>query len=166
MADTLTATNPVLRTRQGQGMGTVKKLMLSGQSWKAGQFLYDGAEGQIKTCASSADSGTGGIQYYALADQTDPANNTTYVTVGVIEPDHEFEMNENSTTLGDSLVGKKVNIVVASNVVTVDKATTSDPAVKIVALGSTYNPAEYDTTDNQAKCRVRVLRECLDADNA
>ena len=69
---TLTAVNPVVA--KGDHMETVKKLILSGQTWNAGQFLFADANGLLKACASNADAGTGGIKYYAITDQTDPGD--------------------------------------------------------------------------------------------
>lgn len=161
---TLTSVNP--RLVAGPVMATEKILILSGQSWKAGQFLFVDTSGLLKTCASDADSGTGGIKYFALADQDNPGNSTTYAEVGVIHPDHVFEINELDGAVDSANIGGIYGIDVTSNVVTVDEGDTSNPALKVIAVASDYNPLQNDPADVKGRCRVQVIASVIDAARA
>jgi len=161
---TLTAVNP--RVVAGPVMATEKILILNGQSWKAGQFLFVDTSGLLKTCASDADSGTGGIKYFALVDQTDPGNSTTYAEVGVIHPDHVFEINELDGAIDSANIGGIYGIDVTSNVVTVDEGDTSNPALKVIAVASDYNTLQNDVADVKGRCKVQVIASVIDAARA
>jgi hypothetical protein len=161
---TLTAVNP--RVVAGPVMATENILILSGQSWKAGQFLFVDTSGLLKTCASDADSGTGGIKYFALADQTNPGNSTTYAKVGVIHPGHVFEINELDGAIDSLNIGGIYGIDVSSNVVTVDEADTSNPALKVISVASDYNPLQNAADDVKGRCRVQVIASVIDAARA
>lgn len=161
---TLTSVNP--RVVGGPVMATEKILILNGQSWKAGQFLFVDTSGLLKTCASDADSGTGGIKYFALADQTNPGNSTTYADVGVIHPDHVFEINELDGAIDSLNIGGIYGIDVTSNVVTVDEGDTSNPALKVIAVASDYNPLQNVAADVSGRCRVQVIASVIDAARA
>lgn len=157
----LTPANP--EVVGGPVMATIKKLILSGQSWKAGQFLFDDSSNLLSTCASNADAGTGGIKYFALTETTDPGNSTTEAEIGIITDEHIFEGNELDGTVGVGNIGGHYGIDVTSNVVTVDIADSSDPSVVITGVGSAYNPAQYSTSDVKGKLRFSVLNVALDA---
>lgn len=157
---TLTAANP--RLVGGPVMQTVDMLILNGQSWKAGQFLNVDASGLLNTCVSDDDTGNAGVKYYALEDQSDPGNSTTYATVGIITADHIFEMNELDGTLTGANIGIQYGIDVTSNVVTVDVGDTSNPAVKVLDIASNYAPLQNSSTDVKARCKVQVLQAAID----
>lgn len=161
---TLTSVNP--RVVAGPVMATEKILILNGQSWKAGQFLFVDTSGLLKTCASDSDSGTGGIKYFALTDQTDPGNSTTYAEVGVIHPDHVFEINELDGAVDSANIGGIYGIDVTSNVVTVDEGDTSNPALKVIAVASDYNTLQNDVADVKGRCKVQVIASVIDAARA
>lgn len=158
---TLTAVNP--RLVKGPVMESTSLLIANGQSWSAGQFLYVDTSGLLNACASDADSGTGGIKYYALTDQADPGNSTTYAEVGVIHADHVFEINELDGTLAAANLGQFYGIDVTSNVVTVDVGDTTNDALEIVELAADYNPVQNSTADIKARCRVKVIPAALNA---
>jgi tRNA-binding EMAP/Myf-like protein len=162
---TLIAVNP--RVAAGPVMETKDVLIKNGQSWKAGQFLRVDNAGLLVAAATGATSATvGGFQYLALTDQANPGNSTTYARVGVIHPDHEFEMNENASTLAGANIGQRYGIVVASNVVTFDKTDATNIAVVVVDIGQNYNPLLNSTDDVKARARVRVLTEVINAARA
>ena len=125
---TLIVTNPEL-FQSDLPMATIKKFILSGQSWKQGQWLFTDGDDLLKACASDADSGTGGIKYVALTDQTDPGNSTTEATVGIITADMIFVVNELDGTVAAADVGTLIAIDVTSNVVTADLGDTSNDAL-------------------------------------
>jgi len=158
----LTAVNPVV-VGKDTSMATVKMLILNGQSWNAGQFLYVDTSGLLNACASDADAATGGIKYYALTDQTDPGNSTTEAEVGIITSDTIFEGNELDGTVTQANIGPFYAIDVTSNVVTVDVGDTSNDAVVITDIGSEFSPAQYNTDDTKAKIRFRILNVALEA---
>jgi hypothetical protein len=148
-------------------METTRDLMvLNGQSWKAGQFLYMDTNGLLATCASDADAETGGIKYYAINDQDDPGNNTTTANVGIITADTVFEGNELDGTPTIANVGIPYGIDVTSNVVTVDIGDTGNDAVMITELGYQYEPLKNKSDDIKMRVRFKVLPEALEAANA
>jgi hypothetical protein len=158
---TLTSVNP--RVVAGPVMETQKILVDNGTSWKAGQFLFVNTTGELDTCATDADSGTGGIKFYGLTDQANPGADGTYATVGVIHPDHVFEINELDGTLSAANVRQVYGIDVTSNVVTVDVGDTTNPALEIIELAADYNPLQNSTADVKARCRVKVIPAALNA---
>lgn len=160
----LKSENP--RLVSGPPMETVKRLILSGQSWKAGQFLFDDTSGLLKVADDNADAGTGGIKYVALSDQADPTNSTTYAEVGIITRDHEFEGNELNGQVTAGTIGGHYAIDLTTNVVTIDVDDGSNPAVEITDVGFIYNPALYDATDTLAKLKFRILTTVLEAARA
>jgi hypothetical protein len=162
---TLTAVNPKV-VKSDVPMETVSRLILNGQSWKAGQFLYLDTNGYLNTCASDADAATGGIKYYALADQDDPAVNTTYAEVGVITADTVFEGNELDGAVTAANIGPYYGISVASNIVTVDVDDTGNDAVVITEIGPDWSPAQYVAADTLAKVRFKIIAATLNAENA
>lgn len=162
---TLTPKNPVVA--KGSHMETTNTIMvLNGQSWKAGQFLYMDTNGLLKTCASDADSATGGIKYYAINDQDDPGNNTTTANVGIITADTVFEGFELDGTPAIANIDIPYGIDVTSNVVTVDIGDTGNDAVKITELGYQYDPLMNKSDDVKMRVRFKVLPEALEAANA
>jgi len=162
---TLIVTNPEL-FQSDLPMATIKKFILSGQSWKQGQWLFTDGDDLLKACASDADSGTGGIKYVALTDQTNPGNSTTETTVGIITADMIFEVNELDGTVAATDVGTHIGIDVTSNVVTADLGDTGNDALEIVDLMVNLNPAKYSLADVKAKILVKVLPEALEAAQA
>jgi len=159
---TLVAVNPEV-VGKGTAMPTGTYAILSGQSWKAGQFLFLDTNGLLKACASDAASGTGGIKFLALADQTDPGNSTTDIEVGLITRDTIFEMNELDGSVTVSNRGQFYALDVTSNVCTVDVGDTGNDALEIVALGGDFSPAEYNNSDTKAKVHCKILTVALEA---
>jgi hypothetical protein len=164
MPRTLIAVNP--RLVAGPVMETRTMLVDNGTSWKAGQFLFLNTTGELDTCASDADAGTGGIKFYALTDQANPGADGTYAEVGVIHPDHVFEINELDGAVDQANIGQIYGIDVTSNVVTVDEGDTSNPALKVIAVASDYNPAQNLVDDVKGRCRVQVIASVIDAATA
>jgi hypothetical protein len=72
--------------------------------------------------ATDVFTNTGGLQFYALADQSDPGNATTLAEVGILTQDMEWEGHVLSGTVSDANVGLEYGVNVASNVFTVDTA--------------------------------------------
>jgi len=140
--------------------------VLNGESWKAGQPLYMDTNGLLKTCASDADSGTGGIKFYAINDQTDPGNNTTTANVGIITDSTVFEGFELDGTRTEANVGIPYAIDVTSNVMTVDIGDTGNDAVMITELGPSYAPLVNKSDDVKMRVRFKFLPEVLEAANA
>ena len=162
MAATLTVSNPELV--QGPVMATTKKLILNGQSWKAGEFLNVDANGLLKECATDDDAATGGIKYQALTNQDDPGDSTTLSDdIGIIVSDHIFEGNELDGTVADANIGEQHGIDVTSNVVTVDVGDTQNPAVIVTDIGPRFSPVEYKSDDIKARLRFSILTTCLEA---
>lgn len=161
---TLKAENP--RLVAGPVMETVSKLILNGQSWKAGQLLYDNTSGLLRACATDADAATGGIKYVALDDQTDPGNSTTYAEVGIINRKHEFEANELDGQVTAGTIGYHAGVDVTDNILTIDVDDTTNPAVEVTDVGFIYNPGRYDATDTLAKLKFRILTTVLEAARA
>jgi hypothetical protein len=144
-------------------METARMLVDNGTSWKAGQFLFSNTTGELDACASDADAGTGGIKYYALTDQDDPGADGTYAEVGVIHPDHVFEINELDGVVDAANVGQIYGIDVTSNVVTLDEGDTTNVALKVIAVASDYNPVQNAAADVKGRCRVQVLVSVIEA---
>ena len=158
----LTPVNPKL-IKSDEPMETANLLVLNGQSWKGGQFLYADANSALTVCATNADASTGGIKYVALVDQADPANATTYVDVGVITQDMVFEGNELDGTATATDIGGQYALDVTSNICTLDLGDTSDDAFEIVDIGHLRNPAEYAATDVKNKVWFKVIPACIEA---
>lgn len=156
MAATLTAVNPALY--QGPVMGTVSLLITNGQSWKAGQFLTV-SSGALVACASDAVD----IKYFALKDQADPGNATTYAEVGVIEADHIFAMNELNGAVTAANIGGRYALDVTSNVCTVDVDDTSHDAFIVKGVASADEPINNKTDDVKGRLYVSVLSSVLEA---
>ncbi len=127
-------------------------------TWKAGQLLKT-ASGNVTPCVT----GDTEIKYIALSDQDVAPSAGTLVKVGVLKAGTELEINELDGTLAAANVGENYGINVASNIVTLDVADTTNLAVKITQLAADYNSEKYDSTDVQARCRVRILSSVLDA---
>lgn len=162
---TLTVSNP--EVVGGPPMEMVKKLILNGQHWSAGEFLNQDNNGLLNECATDDDAGTGGgIKYYAITAQTDPGNSTTEAEVGIITSEHIFEGNELNGAVSDANVGNQYGIDVSTHVVTIDVDDTTNPAVVIVDRGPQYNEAEYTTSDVKGKLRFKILTTVLEASPA
>lgn len=161
---TLTSVNP--RLVAGPVMETANVLIKNGSTWNAGQFLRIDTSGLLVAAASDDDAGTGGFQYFALTDQTDPGNSTTYAKVGVIHEDHVFEINELDGTIGAANIGQHYGIDVTSNVVTIDVGDTTNDALVVVDVASNYNPLQNSAADVKGRARVKVLAVVLDAARA
>jgi len=163
----LTASNPrVFKLADNVPLERVTKRILNGQSWKAGQWLYTDTSDLLKACPSPADSGTGGIKYIALTDQSDPGDSTTNATVLAIVQDTVFECNELANALALTDIGLQCEINVASNIITIDASSTTNAGVEIVDVGVNYNPAQYTIADTKARCLVKVLPTALEAAQA
>ena len=157
----LVSVNPRVVKNPGEIIDT--KIILNGQSWDAGQWLYEGTAGFLTACASSADTGTGGIKYVAMTTVTDPVNNTTTAPVQVIAADTIFEIHELDGAITTANIGQQYEISVASNVVTVDVSATDNAGIEVVEIGPSYNELENASGDTLARMRVKVLTTAIDA---
>ena len=162
---TLIASNPEL-FKSDNPMETIKKLILSGQSWKQGQWLFTDTSDLLKACASNAAAGTGGIKYVALSDRADPGNSTTQTEVGVITADMIWLMNDLDGAVVAADIGTHVAIDVTANVVTADLDDTGNDALEIVDIMANLNPAQYNVVDTLAKILCKVLPAALEAAQA
>lgn len=150
------------------------------QTWQAGDFLRLNTSGLLERCANDVDSATGGIQFYALEDQADPDNSTTFATVLKITEDMEFEGNVYHSTAASalaasSIIGQKYGLVHvtsagaadADGIPVVDLEDTSNPAFQVTAIASDYDESGENTAaDVYGLCRFKVLAACIDADPA
>jgi len=152
----LTSANP--QVVAGPIMETVSMLIENGESWKAGQFLYVDTSGLLNACTSDITA----IKYYALQDQDDPGNSTTFAEVVIIHADHVFEGNELDGTVTAANIGQFFGIDVTSNVVTVDVAEVTALVLEIVDLGYLRNPAVYTSADILAKVYFKILSIALE----
>ena len=157
----LTAVNPTVS--KGGHMETVKKLILNGQSWSAGQFLFIDANGLLEVCAITQTVALGGIKYYALTDQADPGAVGVYAEVGVITRDTIFEIHEKNGTVADANVGDVYNLFVDANVCTIDVEVVSKPALMVTEIAQDYERIKNVAADTSARLRVRVLSTLIDA---
>ena len=157
---TLTAVNP--RVISGH-METTKILILNGQSWKKGQFLFVDTAGALKECASNADAATGGVKYLALNDQADPGDTTSTAEVAVITRDLLFEGNELDAAVTRAMIGQQAALDVTSNLVSVDISDTGNDAVEIVDLGWVYEPNMNKSTDVKGRLSFRVMTTNIEA---
>lgn len=155
MATTLTSVNPSLY--QGPVMETKKILITSGQSWKAGQFLSV-SSGLLVAAASNSVA----LKYFALSDQSNPGNNTTYAEVGVIVSDHVFLMNELDGAVPAGSIGQLHSLDVTSNVCTVDTADNTTPAFRVVGILADEQPITDKSDDVHGRLLVKVLQTVLD----
>lgn len=161
----LTAARPQL-VASAQPMETIQKIAKNGSTWKAGEFLRVDTSGFLVAIETDVFTNTGGLQYYALADQADPGNATTLATVGIVTQDMEWEGNVLSGTVSDANVGLEYGINVASNVTTVDTGETTNLAVTITDVGPTFNPAQYIAADTVARVRFKINADILEAARA
>ena len=140
-------------------METVDVLVANGASWWAGQFLHP-VSGTLTSSASNAVN----FKYHALSTQADPADTTTYAEVSLITDDIVFEGNElDATASSAAWIGNIYAINVSNNVVTVDISATSLPSVRVVDIGSNYEPIKNASTDTCPRIRFKVLQSVLDA---
>lgn len=158
---TLTAVNPRV---VGGYLATTEVHAATSTTWKKGEWLRVDTSGVLQVVASDADAGTGGIQYVALVDRAS-SDAAGLVTVGVITADIIFEMNELDGAIAVADIGQLYGIDVTSNVVTLDDADTSNPAVKVVRVGSHGKINNVDA-DTKAKVYASVLQSVIDAARA
>jgi hypothetical protein len=161
----LTATVPRL-VASDRPMETIQKIAKNGATWKAGEFLRVDTSGFLVAIATDVFTNTGGLQYYALADQADPGNATTLATVGIVTQDMEWEGNGISGALTDANVGLEYGLNVASNVTTVDTGESTNLAVTITDVGPSFNPAKYIAADTVPRVRFKINADILEAARA
>jgi len=152
---TLTAENPALY--QGPVMGTQSILVTNGQSWKAGQFLEVSSGALIPAASNSV-----ALKYYALTDQDDPGDTTTYAEVGIVTADHVFVMNELDGTVPTTSIGALHSIDVTSNVCTVDTADNTTPCFRVVGIAALDQPMTDVAADVKGRLYVSVIQTVLD----
>ena len=163
MANTLNPKNPVLlRSATRPVMETVRRLVETSQTWKAGQLLYQKNDGLVYTAASNATT----IQFLAYADQTAIGNSTTYKRMGVLHEDDILEMFELDGTIAESNVGLKYALSVVSNICTLDIGDTDNDAFVVVAPTWREETFVNDSTDIKARTLVKVLPAVLEAEAA
>jgi hypothetical protein len=165
-----TIVNP--QVAKGGHMETIKKLILTGQAWQKGEFLTITDAGLLRGINTGALAGTGGVKYYALTDQANPGDSTTYAEVGVITPTLEFEGNCKSGTVSDANVGQVYDIDSTANAddstvddITVDTAGGEQAlgAAHITAIASDYNRIQNAAADTNAVVRFRIPAAIIDA---
>jgi len=155
MAITLTSVNP--KVYQGPVMGTMSILITNGQSWKAGQLLSVSSGALIAAASNSV-----ACKYYALKDQTDPGNATTFAEVGIIKADHVFVMNELNGAVPATAVGQLYSLDVTLNVCTVDTADNTTPCFRVTGIAVTDDPINNKSDDICGRLYVTVLQSVLD----
>lgn len=155
MATTLTSVNPALY--QGPVMATQSILITNGQSWKAGQLLSVSSGALIAAASNSV-----ACKYYALKDQADPGNTTTFAEVGVITAEQVFVMNELDGVVPATSVGKLHSLDVTSNVCTVDTADNTTPCFRVVGIAYVDQPLQNKSDDVHGRLYVKVLQSVLD----
>lgn len=155
MAATLTSVNPVVY--QGPVMATRSILITNGQSWKAGQLLSVSSGALIAAASNSV-----ACKYYALKDQTDPGNTTTFAEVGVITSEHVFLMNELDGAVPATSIGQLHSLDVTSNVCTVDTADNTTPCFRVVGIFSQIQPITDKSDDVKGRLLVKILQSVLD----
>lgn len=158
---TLTVVNPrIVKAPNGVEIDD-SKLITSGQSWKAGQFLTL-SSGLLVACGTDEAS----VRYLALEDVTDPGNSTTPAKVVVLTSDMVLEIHELDGALVAADIGKKYAINVTSNKCTLDVADTGTAAKNFLLLeelGPDYNELEDASGDVKARCRVKIIQSALEA---
>ena len=155
MAATLTSVNPALY--KGPVMATQSILITNGQSWKAGQLLSVSSGALIAAASNSV-----ACKFYALKDQADPGNATTYAEVGVIKADHVFVMNELDGVVPATSIGQLHSLDVTSNVCTVDTADNTTPCFRVVGIAALDQPLTDKSDDIHGRLYVSVLQTVLD----
>lgn len=163
---TLTKCNPRIVVWGDASYAQVR--VADNQTWNTGEFLRANSSGLLVACATGADAGGGGIQYYAVEAQTDPNNNTTLADVVKIGADTVFEGNLHHDTPASALakasvVGQQYALDVTSNVHTVDLEDTSNVAFLVTEIGSDYNEPENSAADYYGRVRFKVLTTVLQA---
>ena len=101
-------------------------------------------------------------KYYALKDQTDPANTTTFAEVGVITSEHVFLMNELDGAVPATSIGQLHSLDVTSNVCTVDTADNTTPCFRVVGIFSQIQPITDKSDDIKGRLLVKILQSVLD----
>lgn len=151
--------------------------ILNGQSWTAGDFLYLDTNGLLTVCADDADSGTGGIKFYANETVADPEDNTTFASVTKITEDMEFEGNVWHSTAASalaatSLIGQQKALEhsnaagtdTAAGYPVVDLVDSGNAAFEITGVASDYDPSGRNTTsDVYGLVRFKVLPTVISA---
>jgi hypothetical protein len=155
MAITLTSVNP--QVYQGPVMETMSILITNGQSWKAGQLLSVSSGALIAAASNSV-----ACKYFALKDQADPGNATTFAEVGIITKDHVFVMNELDGAVPATAVGQLYSLDVTSNVCTVDTADNTTPCFRVKGIAVTDDPMNNKSDDIHGRLYVTVLQSVLD----
>lgn len=155
MAATLTSANP--RLYQGGVMATQKILITNGQSWSAGQFLEVSSGALIPAASNSV-----ALKYYALTDQADPGDATTFAEVGIVTADMVFVMNELDGTVPTTSVGALHSIDVTSNICTVDTADNTTPCFRVIGIATVDDPINNKSDDVHGRMYVSVLQSVLD----
>jgi hypothetical protein len=147
--------NPVVY--QGPVMATRSILITNGQSWKAGQLLSVSSGALIAAASNSV-----ACKYYALQDQANPGNTTTFAEVGVITSEHVFLMNELDGAVPATSIGQLHSLDVTSNVCTVDTADNTTPCFRVVGIFSQIQPITDKSDDVKGRLLVKILQSVLD----
>lgn len=147
-------------------METAKLIAKNGVAFAAGEFLRVDTSGYLVAVTTDVFTNTGGAQYYALADQADPGNTTTYAEVGVITEDMVWEGNELDGTVSAANIGQEYGLDVSSNVTTVDTAEVTNLAVTIVDVGPNWDPSSYIAADVKGKVRFKINADIIAAARA
>ena len=135
-------------------------------TYLANGFLRLTSDGDIKEATSGAALGVGvdAITHQAITDRASaPGVTTVYDRFYIITPEDVFEMNEYDTTIAKTDIGVRCGINVTSNICTVDISDTTNPQVVLVNPLWAGRDVQDDSTDTLARCYVRVLDTCIDA---
>ena len=127
-------------------------------TWKAGEFGV-AASGLVTPIASNAVN----IQYMFLEDQDSSSVAEAMVYVLVLDVGQIYEGFELDGTLANANIGEDYGVDVTSNIFTVDVGDTSNKAIKIVNIASTYEPSRNVTADVKARCQFRFLSTVVNA---
>ena len=164
-----TLANP--RIIEWGGATKVKRLILNGQTWNAGQFLRFTTGGFLTVSATGDDVAAGGLQYYALKSQTDPGDTTSLADVVMIHSDTIFEGNIWHSSAGSalapaSIIGNTYAIDVTSNICSVDLEVKGDAnaAFYLDDVASNYETSGNNlATDQYGLVTFKVLTTVLEA---
>lgn len=164
---TLTVANPSLLRSETRPVMSFHDVLTDGDAtWKAGEFLRQGADGLLYEGTTGAASGVGADEvHYFATDDLDVAlsADTDRHTVGLIHQDDQFEINELDGTVSEATVGQWYDMDVTSNVCTLNLGSSSHAIFEVIA--PTWREETYlnDSADVKALAVVKILERTLNA---
>ncbi len=136
-------------------------------TWKASQFLRSGADGLLYETSTGGASGVGAdaINYYALTDLDTATTgvDTNVRTVGIIQDDDVFEINENNTTVPRTTIGNWYDMVVSANLCSLNVDSTSHAVFEVMQPKWAREAFQNDSADTLALAFVKILGRSLHA---